>query len=205
MDGGFVKIIVIGANGTIGKYVKTLLTQDGHEVISVGKTSGDFQIDLEDAASVAALYRRIGKFDAVASAAGEVAFAPFEELSQHDWNLSVQSKLLGQVRLVQEALPYIADGGSFTLMSGMLGEEFIRSGVAASMINGGVEGFVRAAARELPRGLRINVISPALLDDSLEAYGHNYPGFKTVSGQAVAQAFKKSIFGVQSGAVLRVH
>ena len=129
------KIILVGANGTIGKHVKKTLEASKHEVISVGKKSGDFQVDIENPESVAQLYKKIGNFDAVVNASGEIAFAPLAAITRDQWLSSFGSKLLGQINLVQQALPYINERGSFTLVSGILGEEQIFAGTVASTVN----------------------------------------------------------------------
>lgn len=193
------KVVLVGANGTIGKKVLEMLVADGQEVVKVGKTSGDFQVDIADRESVRKLYQKIGAFDAVANASGDVAFAPFEKLGPEQWDLSLRSKLMGQVHLVQEALPFIREKGSFTLISGIVGDDPIFSGVAAAAVNRAIEGFAVAAASELPKGLRINVVSPTLLVESLKEYGPFFPGFAPIEGAKVAQAYKKSIFGNRTG------
>src|SRR6266850_2476269 len=147
------KIILIGANGTIGELVQTALAGAGHEIVKVGRKSGDFQVEIENRESVRKLYQAIGSFDAVAIAAGEIAFAPLSELTPEKWQFSLGSKLMGQINLVQEAIPFIKEKGSFTLISGVLHDEPIFAGVAASAVSGALEGFVRAAAIELPKGI----------------------------------------------------
>src|SRR5579884_1294222 len=117
------KIVVFGANGTIGKHVVRALAESGHEIVKVGRSSGDYQAQIEDPKSLTELYRRIGRFDAVALAAGDVAFAPLEKLGTEEWAKSFGSKLQGQINAVQQALPYINERGSFTLVSGILSDE----------------------------------------------------------------------------------
>lgn len=199
------KIVLVGANGTIGKKVHELLFAEGHEVLKVGKSSGDFQVDIADRESVRRLYAKIGAFDAVANASGDVAFALLEKLGADQWNLSLGSKLMGQVHLVQEAIPFIRENGSFTLVSGIIGDDPIFAGVAAATVGRAIEGFAYAAANELPKGLRINVISPTLLVESLKEYGPYFPGYTPVEGTKVAQAYKKSILGNQTGQTYRLH
>lgn len=198
------KIILFGANGTIGKHVNQALAESGHEIIKVGKKTGDFQANIGDAPSLAALFKKIGSFDAVVNASGDVAFAPLEQISKDQWLFSFQSKLLGQINLVQQALPYINERGSFTLVSGILSEEAIFAGTAATVVNRAIEGFAFAAAHELPKNLRINVISPTVLEDSLGTYGAFFPGFTPVKGALVGQAFKKAVMGIQNGQTIRV-
>lgn len=108
------KIILIGANGKIGELVQKALAGAGHEIVKVGRKSGDFRVEIENRESVRKLYQAVGSFDAVAIAAGEVAFAPLSELTPEKWQFSLGSKLMGQISLVQEAIPFIKENGSFT-------------------------------------------------------------------------------------------
>jgi len=117
------KIILIGANGKIGELVQKALAGAGHEIVKVGHKSGDFQVEIENRESVRKLYQAVGSFDAVAIAAGQVAFAPLSELTAEKWQFSLGSKLMGQINLVQEAIPFIKEKGSFTLVSGILNDD----------------------------------------------------------------------------------
>jgi NAD(P)-dependent dehydrogenase (short-subunit alcohol dehydrogenase family) len=113
-------------------------------------------------------------------------------------------QLLGQIRLALVGQHFLGDGGSITLVSGIVAQEPIAQGVNATTVNAGLEGFVRAAACELPRGIRINLISPTVLSESLAAYGDFFPGFASVPAAAVAQAYRRSIEGVQTGRIYPV-
>jgi len=198
------KIILIGANGTIGELVQTAMAGAGHEIVKVGRKSGDFQVDIESRESIRQLYQAVGSFDAVAVAAGEVVFAPLSQLTAENWQFSLGSKLLGQISLVQEAIPFINERGSFTLVSGVLNGEPIFASAAAAAVSGALEGFARAAAVELPKGLRINVVSPTILKESEAQFGPFFPGVIPVEGWRVAQAYKRAILGVQTGRVYKV-
>src|SRR5580658_10462975 len=177
------KAIVIGS-GTIGSAVKKALVEKGHEVVSVGRKSGDYQADISDPASLKALFGRVGSFDAVANAAGDVFFGPLEQATDENWADSIKSKGMGQINVVRAALPFIADKGSFTLISGVLTDEHIYGGTIAAAMNHLVEGFVKGAAVELPRGVRINCISPTVLAESV-AYHAFFTGFIQVSAWEV--------------------
>ncbi|MCY1554306.1 hypothetical protein D9M68_908700 [compost metagenome] len=86
----------------------------------------------------------------------------------------------------------------------MLAIEPIRNGANATAVNAAIEGFVAAAAIELPRGIRINAVSPTLLTESLPTYGPFFPGFETVPSQRVGLAYQRSVEGAQTGRVYRV-
>lgn len=197
------KIIIIGGTGTIGKAVVKELSQR-HSVVIVGHESGDVQVDIGDTDSIAAMYKNIGKVDAVVATTGKVAFAGLTEMSPRQYAVGLQSKLMGQVNLVLQGLEYLHDGGSFTLTSGILNQEPIRYGSSASMVNGGLEGFVKAAAIELPRSIRINVVSPTVLQESMGSYADYFHGFEPVPASKVALAYSKSVEGAQTGQIYRV-
>lgn len=192
------KIIVIGASGTIGRAVSEELSQR-HEVIRVGRTRGDYQVDITSQESVEALFAQTGEVDAIVSTTGNLHFGPLSTMTDSQFNLGLQDKLLGQIRLALVGQHFLRDGGSITLVSGIVAQEPIAQGV-----NAGLEGFVRAAACELPRGIRINLISPTVLSESLAAYGDFFPGFPSVPAAAVAQAYRRSIEGVQTGRIYPV-
>ena len=197
------KIIVIGASGTVGRVVAEELSRQ-HEVIRVGRTHGDEQVDITSQHSVQALFEKIGPVDAIVSAAGSLYFGPLSTMTDRDFDQGLQDKLLGQIRLALTGQHYLNDGGSITLISGIVADEPIAQGVNATTVNAGLAGFVRAAACELPRGIRINLISPTVLSESVEAYDGFFPGFSSVPAAAVAQAYRRSVEGIQSGRVYKV-
>ena len=161
------KIVVVGATGTIGKAVADALASR-HEVVRVAR-HGPVQADLEDPASVRELFERVRDVDAVVCCAGSAAFRPLSQLTDADLEASLRSKLLGQVNLARTALSHVKDGGSITLTSGVLSREPMPGGAAISMVNAALEGFVLGASVELPRGLRINVVSPPWIKETLVA------------------------------------
>jgi hypothetical protein len=66
----------------------------------------------------------------------------------------------GQISLVLAGGPHFTDGSSFTQTTSMLAQDAVPGSAIAATVNGGHEAFVNAAALDLPRGLRINVVSP---------------------------------------------
>lgn len=197
------RAVVVGT-GTIGSAVRKVLEQHGHEVVSVGRKSGDLQADLSDLASLKALFDRVGQFDAVASAAGDVFPGPFEQLTDEQWAASIRGKGMGQINLVRAALPLIADRGSFTLISGVLTDEYMHGGTIGTTINHMVEGFVKASAVELRRGVRINCISPTVLTESVDYHAY-FTGFTPVPAGEVALAYLRAMVTPITGRVLKLH
>ncbi|MEX1829683.1 short chain dehydrogenase [Luteibacter sp. CQ10] len=197
------KILIIGANGTLGRAVTAEL-EPRHDIVRAGRSSGDVRVDLCDATSVETMFGQVGELDAVICAAGSVPFKPLADFTEADYLVGLHDKLLGQVRLVTAGTPHVRDGGSFTLITGILAEQPIVAGACASMVNGAVEAFVRGAAIELPRGLRINAVSPNVLVESMEGYGPFFRGFEPVTAARAARAFSRSVEGRQTGEVYKV-
>lgn len=193
------RVIVVGATGTIGKAVVKLLTME-HEVVKVASRSGDFRVDMTKNESIVKLFQEVGPFDALVSAAGVARFGPLSELSDEDFQLGIYGKLMGQVNLVRIGLKYINENGSFTLTSGILSHQPVPGSASISMVNAGLEGFVRAAALEMHRGIRINVVSPPWVKETLEALGMD--SSSGMPAERVAQAYRASIGGTRSGTVI---
>lgn len=197
------KIVVIGATGTIGQAVSTAL-KARHEVIEVGATRGQYRVDSTDPASIERLFSEIGKVDGIVTATGKLHFGPLPEMSVEQFWVGLRDKLMGQINLALVAQHHLNDGGSITLTSGILSEEPILQGVNATTVNAALDGFVRAAAIELKRGIRINVVSPTVLQESLASYGPFFYGFEAAPASRVAQAYSRSVEGAQTGQVYRV-
>jgi NAD(P)-dependent dehydrogenase (short-subunit alcohol dehydrogenase family) len=197
------RIILVGASGTIGRAVAAELGSR-HEIVTVGSKSGEVQIDVTDVASIRAGLGRIGRFDALVSAVGKVKFAPLDQMGEAEYRIGIDDKLMGQVNLVLIGRESAADGASFTLTSGILSHDPIRMGSSASMVNGAIDGFVRAAAIELPRGQRINAVSPGVLLESMEGYAPFFRGHEPVPAARVALAYAKSVEGARTGQVFAV-
>jgi NAD(P)-dependent dehydrogenase (short-subunit alcohol dehydrogenase family) len=189
------KIIVIGSNGTIGKAVVAAL-QGKHQVIGAHR-KGEPQVDIEDAASIERLFSHVQDVDAVVSCAGNGAFKPLAELTDEDFAFSLRNKLMGQVNLARIALKHLRDGGSITLSSGILAEKPMPGGAAYSLVNAGLEGFVRAAALEAPRKIRVNVVSPPWVRETMVALKMDpSPG---LPARDVATSYVAAVEGTATG------
>ncbi|QDQ28129.1 short chain dehydrogenase [Chitinimonas arctica] len=197
------KIVVVGANGTIGSAVVKELGQR-HSLVGVGRSGGEHQVDITRTDSIEALFERVGKVDAIICAAGGLHFGPLGEMTPAQFNIGLQDKLLGQVSLALIGQHYLNAGGSITLTSGIVGSEPIRNGANATAVNLAVEGFVRAAAIELRDGIRINAVNPTVLLESWDKYGPFFPGFEPVPASRVALAYVRSVEGGQTGQVYKV-
>jgi NAD(P)-dependent dehydrogenase (short-subunit alcohol dehydrogenase family) len=192
------KVVVIGATGTIGTAVAAALAGT-HEVVGVSR-SGPIQADIEDPSSLTRLFDTVKDVDAVVCCAGSAAFKPLAQLTDADYQLGLRSKLMGQVNVVRAAAQRIRDGGSITLTSGVLAREPMPGGAAISLVNAALEGFVMGAAIELPRGLRLNVVSPPWISETLAALKMDPKG--GIPAAACAQAYVAAVEGGDRGRTL---
>lgn len=193
------RILLVGATGTIGEAIATELA-GRHELVRASRSRAEEQVDLANPASIRALFERVGRVDAVVSAAGQAAFKPLAELGDEDFAFSLGNKLMGQVNLVRYGLASVNDGGSFTLTSGVLAQHPEPGTAAISLVNAGLEGFTRAAALEAPRRIRVNVVSPPWVTETLEELGRPLEG--GLPAEKVAKAYVRSLEGKDSGKVL---
>jgi NAD(P)-dependent dehydrogenase (short-subunit alcohol dehydrogenase family) len=193
------RIIVVGSTGTIGSAVVEALASR-HEILSISNKSTPITVDLADPDSIRAMYKKTAMVDAVVSAAGLARFCPLVKLSDDDFVFSLANKLMGQVNLIRFGLDYVRDHGCFVLTSGVLGRSPMPGSAAISLVNAGLEGFARAAAGEAPRGIRVNVVSPPWVKETLRALGMD-PG-NGLSTATVAKAYVRAVEGNENGAVI---
>lgn len=196
------KILQIGASGTLGAAVADALSVDA-ELVTASRT-GEHRVDLTDPASITHLYASIGSVDAIVCTAGVTPFKNLAHLTRHDFEDGLNDKLLGQIELVLRGIDHLNDGGSFTLVSGVLAYDPIVTGAVAATVNGALDAFVRNAAIELPRGLRINAVSATVFEEAWDAYGDYFPGHRPVPAAEAGRAYVKSVRGQQTGQIYRV-
>ncbi len=194
------KILVVGATGTIGKAVADRLAEQ-HEVVRAGFNSGDVTVNLEDITSIKAMFKQVGELDAVVSTAGNAAFAALAEHSDDSYQLALNNKLMGQINLFRVGQDYIRRGGSVTLTSGILSRHPMPGSASISMVNGALESFAKAASLELEQ-LRINVVAPAFVKETMVMMGMDpTPG---ISAEDTAIAYEAAVTGDMSGLTLDV-
>jgi NAD(P)-dependent dehydrogenase (short-subunit alcohol dehydrogenase family) len=192
------KVIVVGGTGTIGSEVVKAL-QGRHEVVSVSRKSQP-AIDYARPETIAGLFAKVGAVDAVISCAGSGAFKPLDQLTDADFERTLQDKLMGQVRLAMAALPHLKPNGSITLTGGVMAQEPMPGGAAISLVNAGLEGFVRGAALEAKNGVRVNLVSPPWVTETLKKFGMSVE--RHLPAAQVARAYVAAVEGRQTGEIL---
>ena len=193
------RILVVGATGTIGKEIVRALSAK-NEIVPVSRAHTPITVDIADVNSIRAMYKAVGKLDAVICAAGDARRKPLPQLTDDDFAFSIRNKLMGQVNLVRYGIDHVNDNGSFALTSGILAREPITGSEALSLVNCGLEGFVRAVALDAPRRIRVNVVSPPWVTETLEQL--NMKGMTGLPAAVVARAYAGAISGAMTGEVI---
>jgi NAD(P)-dependent dehydrogenase (short-subunit alcohol dehydrogenase family) len=191
------KIIIVGASGRIGKEVDKALS-GSHEIIRVGTRSGDVQCDYTVPGSIHDMFEKIGAFDSLISVVGgDSTFKPFTSLEDEDYRYGFERKFLGQIRFLKFGENFVRDKGSFVLTSGFLSNYPNPASIATGPLNAAIDTFVKNTAPLLPRGIRINVVSPApIVEPGQESRG-------LVTAEETAKLYVEAIEKNISGKVLR--
>jgi NAD(P)-dependent dehydrogenase (short-subunit alcohol dehydrogenase family) len=195
------KIVIVGATGTMGKHLTGAFEKE-HEVIKAATEGGDIQVDITSTESIENLFKQVGAFDALISTAGSTYVGPWKKMTDKEFRQGVEGKMMGQINLVLIGQHYINPKGSFTLITGALSHDPQKNFANASAANGAVEAFVKAAAIELDNGIRINAVSPTVIENSPH-YFPFFPGDIPVTMQQLEYGFRKSVFGANTGQVIK--
>lgn len=197
------KILVIGGNGTIGKTVVKRFSEK-HEVLIAGRNSGDVTVDISSTDSIEAMFKKVGKLDAIVNIAGDAKWDKFDNLSEEDFYIGIKSKMMGQVNLVRLGRSFLNQGGSITLTTGILADDPVDMTTSAAMVNGAIQSFTKAVALELKNGIRVNVVSADLVEDAYEKYKDYFPGNTPVPMVKVVNGYVKSVEGKINGEIIRI-
>ncbi len=196
------RVLLIGGSGTVGQAAALGLRK--HELVVAGRSSGDVRVDAMGEASIRAMFEKVGMVDAVVTVTGHTHFGPLSEMTSAQFRKGLDDKLMGQIMVALIGQHHVRDGGSITLTSGVTNRDVIRKGANAAAVNGAIDAFVKSAAIEMPRGIRINVVSPGLLEESAVKYDGFFPGHEPVSSVRVGVAYAKSVEGALTGQVIVV-
>lgn len=190
------KILVVGASGTIGNAVKNLLKKEGHEVIEASRAT-DPSLDINDPSSIDKFYAELGEVDAIICAAGDAAFAALDKITDKNLALTLRSKLSGQVNLVRKGISNLRANGVFVITGGMLAYSPWPETSLIAMVNSALEGFARGAALDLKDGRRIVVVHPPFVSESAVKFGMDPSPWPNAdeTARAYLQAIESNITG----------
>ncbi|MBK6634879.1 MAG: short chain dehydrogenase [Chitinophagaceae bacterium] len=184
------KILIIGASGAIGKLIEPELSEL-HEVITAGRNSGDVKIDSSLVGSIHEMFESVKNTEACVCLAGGSCGGDLLSLTEDRVNMGIKNKLLGQVNLVLIGQNHVTDNGSFTLISGKMGDQPSKNAADKALVNGGINSFVMAASLEMQRGIRINVISPSKVAD--------------IPVEDLVAGYLRSIEGTATGEIIKIN
>ena len=150
------RVLVVGASAGIGGAAADAFAAAGAHVARPGRD----QLDLLDAARIAAFFEGQAPFDHVVVAAAATKTGTVAKLAQDDAEAAMNSKFFGAYRVARHAR--ITDGGSLTLVSGFLSTRPSASSVLQGAINAALEALARGLALE-KAPVRVNAVSPGLV------------------------------------------
>ncbi len=155
----------LGAKVTISSRNKEKLTAVASEI------EGDISVasvDTTDEAAVKAWAASLGMVDHLVISASSAAHGAFAELPTDDLRGMIEAKFIGPYVTTREVLPYLVDGASITLFSGVLSRRPSAGATGLGAVNAAVEALTMGLAQELAGKARVNCISPGLV--ATEAY-----------------------------------
>jgi len=174
------KAVVFGGTSGIGLATAKRLAEGGATVIAISRNPSKAgtlpdgittqPCDVRNVAAVEALLNTLAPFDILVSAAtgGDRAVGPFLEMDMEGFKGSFD-KLWGYANVVRYGAKHVSDGGSITLVSGSPARKCKPGQIALSSVGGAVEAMVRAVAREVAPRIRINVVSPGVINTPMFA------------------------------------
>ncbi|MEC3917575.1 short chain dehydrogenase [Nocardia sp. CDC160] len=195
----------MGGAGTIGRRLVPALRGRGHEVVVAGRNSGEVRVDLSSHDSIENMYREVGAVDGVVCIAAHGAMDEFETLTSDALYDNMRAKFFGQVDLVLTGQHHCADGASFTLTSGIFADEPWPHVTGGGVISGALHSFVLSAAIELRRKMRINVVSPTMVGDSVDAFAEYFPGMRPVPMNELVDHYLHCVEGEGTGQIIRAY
>ena len=198
------KILMVGGNGTIGRRVRDHFSKK-HELIVAGRSSGDVTVDISDKNSIKKMFEKIGPVDAIISTAGKAVWKEFDLLTDEDFEIGLQNKLMGQVNLVRVGQNYLTNFGSITLTTGILAEDPVEKTTSAALVNGAIHSFVKAVVLETQHKLRVNVVACGMVEDAYEIYKDYFPGHPPVPMDKVVLGYVRSVEGKGNGEIIRIY
>lgn len=191
--------VVVGATGTIGSAVVSLLKENGYHVQAVSR-KGEHHMDMENPESIKKFFSKTDAFDTLICAAGNASFGALSNLTDEQINLGINSKLMGQVNICRSALKVLKPNGTIILTGGILAHHPWPETTNIAMVNAALEGFVKALALELTEGRRIVIVHPPLVKETALAMGMD--ASQSPSSLEVAHAYLNGLETNKNGVAI---
>jgi NAD(P)-dependent dehydrogenase (short-subunit alcohol dehydrogenase family) len=198
--GAMKKVLVVGASGLLGRSIVDELG-DSAEVVTASRSSCAETVDISSRESIERLFARVGQVDGLVCVAGTAPFLPWADATDDHWAHGLANKLMGQVNLARIGSGFVRDGGAIVLTTGVLSDYPIPGSAIVTTVNAAIDGFVRSAAIEIGRGVRVNAVSPGWVTETMEAMGmDSSPGMPAAE---VARIFIDLLEGDVTGQTVR--
>lgn len=195
------KVLLIGATGTIGNAVSQLFRKQAFTVISASRSTQP-AVDFTDLTSIDAFFEKTGELDGIVITAGDAAFSPLDQLTNSHIELTLASKLMGQINLIRRGISRLRPNGVIVLTGGMLAYTPWPGTSMVAMVNAGLEGFVRAAALDMTQGRRLMIVHPPLVAETASTFGLDATPYPTAA--TVARTYLEAVQNGQNGTVIFV-
>jgi len=190
------KIIVIGATGTIGSSVCNLLSKE-HQIIGASRSS-ELAVDLQKPETLNNIFKQHPDVDAILCVAGAAAFGQLDSLIDSEIKFGINNKLMGQINLVRIARKSLKKNGIIVLTTGILSQNPNTHSSMLTMINRGLEGFVEAASLDMPKNQKLHAVSPPMAKETAEKLGWGQGG---VPAGEIAKLYQEALKSSQQGKV----
>lgn len=178
-------LLLTGGNGAISRAIATLFHRHGASCVLTdldGEGVAAFARELDpgggrtlalrqDAAqasdaqrAVEAAVSHFGRIDHLVTAAGLYRDRLVSEMSEAEWRQSIAINLDGVFHSCRTAIPHLAEGGSIVNLASMAGHRGSYAHAHYAAAKGGVLSLTRSLALELAPKVRVNAVSPGLIE-----------------------------------------
>lgn len=166
--------LVTGGSRGIGKAIAERLQDDGFNVATLGRTSGDVQADVGDPESVEAAFKqvreRFGPVLVLVNNAGERQDGLAIRMSAEQWESVIHTNLDGAFHCMRRALDDMltARWGRIVNISSVVAERANPGQSNYGAAKAGMLSLTRTVAREMARkGITVNAVTPGVIETDM--------------------------------------